>query len=76
MNNKLIVFHYDDDAVGSDYLERNFYKLNLNNIFAGSLLVMSMSDSTSKSGIKGNLGDENFSRLWHKSLGYISKDRM
>ena len=57
--------------IGFEFLIYGLYKLKLDNIFVESLLTLNNSI-----GLKRSMINENFTYLWHKRLGHISKERL
>ncbi|WVZ13110.1 hypothetical protein V8G54_017640 [Vigna mungo] len=57
--------------IGSGTLYDGLYKLNLDNLYAKTLMTLHHNVSTKRS-----LVDERSAYLWHKRLGHISKERM
>ena len=55
----------------SNFLIDGLYKLKLDNIFVESLLTMN-----NIIGLKRSMMNKNSTYLWHKCLGYISKERL
>ena len=56
--------------IGSGTLYDGLYKLNLDNLYAETLLTLHHNVGTKRS-----LGDERSAYLWHKRLGHISKEK-
>jgi len=57
--------------IGSGILYEGLYKLNLDNLYAETLMTLHHNVGTKRS-----LVDERSAYLWHKRLGHISKERM
>jgi len=57
--------------IGSGTLYDGLYKLNLDNLYAETLMTLQHNVGT-----KCSLVDERSTYLWHKRLGHISKERM
>jgi len=57
--------------IGSGTLYDGLYKLNLDNLYAETLMTLHHNVGTKRS-----LVDERSAYLWHKRLGHISKERM
>ena len=57
--------------IGTGTLCDNLYKLNLDNLFAETLLTLHHNVGTKRS-----LVNEQSAYLWHKHLGHISKERL
>jgi len=57
--------------IGSGTLYDGLYKLNLDNLYAETLMTLHHNVGTKRS-----LLYERFACLWHKRLGYTSKERM
>lgn len=66
--------YFDSNIVGTGSLDNNLIRLNLNSKFAESLLSMNV--NVVSNGKRKNQNEESSSRLWHKRLGHISKDRI
>ncbi|KAJ9562866.1 hypothetical protein OSB04_008026 [Centaurea solstitialis] len=80
-------FYFNDDdndvilyrhklVVGFGKLEGDLYKLNLDNKFSESLLPINVNVCECSNKNKRKRDNEISSRLWHKRLGHISKERM
>lgn len=74
-NNELKLYQ-NSKFVGSGLLCDNLYKLRLNSSFCESLLSMNITGVNHKRGVKRNHDVGNSSKLWHRKLGHISRDRM
>jgi len=74
-NNELKLYH-NSKFVGSELLCDNLYKLCLDSSFCESLLSMNITSVNHKRGVKRNRDVGNSSKLWHRRLGHISRDRM
>ena len=70
-HNRRFSLFKNSSFVGFDSLCDSLYKLNLNSLFAKSLLTLHHNVGT-----KRNLINESSSYLWYKHLGHISKERM
>jgi len=57
--------------IGSDTLFDGLYKLNLDNLYAETLMTLHHNVGT-----KRDLVNECYAYLWHKHLGHISKEMM
>ncbi|KAJ9562492.1 hypothetical protein OSB04_007652 [Centaurea solstitialis] len=75
-NDNDVILYRHKLVVGFGKLEGDLYKLNLDNKFSESLLPMNVNvcECSNKNKRKGD--NEISSRLWHKRLGHISKERM
>nr|GEU73841.1 putative zinc finger, CCHC-type [Tanacetum cinerariifolium] len=66
--------YFNSRLVGTGSLDNNLIKLQLDSNFKKSLLSMDVNVISNKK--RNHLDEESSSRLWHKRLGHISKDRM
>ncbi|GJZ21613.1 putative RNA-directed DNA polymerase [Tanacetum coccineum] len=66
--------YFNSRLVGTGSLNNNLIKLQLDSNFEKSLLSMDV--NVISNGTRKHLDEESSSRLWHKRLGHISKDRM
>ncbi|GJU64837.1 retrovirus-related pol polyprotein from transposon TNT 1-94 [Tanacetum coccineum] len=66
--------YFNSRLVGTGSLDNNLIKLQLDSNFEKSLLSMDV--NVISNGKRKHLDEESSSRLWHKRLGHISKDRM
>ena len=57
--------------IGGGTLCDGLYKVNLDNLYAGTLMTLHHNVDT-----KSSLANEQSAYLWHKRLGHISKERM
>ncbi|GKB59637.1 putative RNA-directed DNA polymerase [Tanacetum coccineum] len=66
--------YFNSRLIGTGSLDNNLIKLQLDSNFEKPLL--SMDANVISNGKRKHLDEESSSRLWHKRLGHISKDRM
>ncbi|XP_022008232.1 uncharacterized protein LOC110907579 [Helianthus annuus] len=71
-----VTISLNSQVLGCGYLDGNLYKLELDYSFSKSLLSYNVNEKINKRKRKRKHDLETSSKLWHRRLGHISRDRM
>ncbi|KAF5788317.1 putative RNA-directed DNA polymerase [Helianthus annuus] len=71
-----VTISLNSQVLGCGYLDGNLYKLELDDSFSKSLLSYNVNEKINKRKRKRKHDLETSSKLWHRRLGHISRDRM